>query len=269
MNKNLSFPFAFHPSLFTVFWFFPFTLHRFFWLTVHCSLFTVFLAGPALAAGPSHMLGEILSKTEANYQSVHAFTAIFRQKTTSAAAGNLSAAEAKGKLYYARPRQMRWEYDLPEQQLFVASNQFAWLYVRAENQITLFDADKLFASPMARTFFDGALGLKNHFDVKLDPLQSTQNMAVLQLVPKREDPNVKMAYLWIDLQTYRISRIQTHDLLGNTNEIAIESFSPQSTLDPALFHLSVPPAAEVFASDGHKLTGAEIEQLKARIFSGK
>ncbi|MFZ0927139.1 MAG: hypothetical protein WAN11_00960, partial [Syntrophobacteraceae bacterium] len=67
-------------------------------------------AGPVSAAGPPKMLGEILGKTESNYQNIHAFTAIFHQKTTSAAAGTLSAAEAMGRLYYAKPRQMRWEY---------------------------------------------------------------------------------------------------------------------------------------------------------------
>jgi len=226
-------------------------------------------AGPVSAAGQPRMLGEILGKTEANYQDIHAFTAIFHQKTTSAAAGTLSAAQALGRLYYAKPRQMRWEYDKPEEQLFIANNQFAWLYVRAENQITLFDADTLFASPLARTFFEGALGLKNYFDVTLDPIQSTQNLAVLKLIPKREDPSVKLLYLWIDLRSYRISRIESQDILGNSNEIAIDSFTPRSSLDPGLFHLEVPPSAKVFDADGRELTAAEIEQLKARISSGK
>lgn len=226
-------------------------------------------AGPVSASGPPRMLGEILGKTEANYQNMHAFTAIFHQKTTSAAAGNLSAAEALGRLYYARPRQMRWEYDTPEEQVFVANNQFAWLYVRAENQITLFDADKLFASPLARTFFEGALGLKKYFDVTLDPIQSTQNLAVLKLVPKQEDPSVKLLYLWIDLRSYRISRIQSQDIVGNSNDIALDSFTPHSSLDPGLFHLEVPPSAKVFGADGRELSAAEIKQLKARISSGK
>jgi outer membrane lipoprotein carrier protein len=164
---------------------------------------------------------------------------------------------------------MRWEYDKPEEQLFVANNQFAWLHVRGENQITLFDAGKLFASPLARTFFDGALGLKNHFDVTLDPIQSTPTLAVVKLVPRQEDPNVKQAFLWIDLKTYRISRIQTHDLLGNTNEISIESFTPHPSLDSGLFHLDVPASAKVFGTDGRELGPAEIEQLKAKISSGK
>ena len=226
-------------------------------------------AGTVSAAGSPRMLGEILAKTEANYKNIHAFTAIFHQKTKSAAAGTLSAAEAQGRLYYAKPRQMRWEYDKPEEQVFVANNRFAWLYVRAENQITMFDADKLFASPLARTFFEGALGLKAYFNVTLDPIESTQNLAVLKLVPRQEDPSVTLLYLWIDLLSYRICRIQSQDIVGNSNEVAIDSFASHSDLDPALFQLDVPPSAKVIGVEGRELSAAEIQELKARISSGK
>jgi outer membrane lipoprotein carrier protein len=235
-------------------------------LCILAAIVCLVFAGAASAAG-SQSLNEILGKTEANYQHIQAFTAIFHQQTTSAAAGAVSAGEASGRIYYAKPRQMRWEYDKPEEQIFVANNQTAWLYVRAENQITMFEASKLFASPLARTFFDGALGLKNYFDVTLESTRSTSSWAVLKLVPKQEDPTVKLLYLWIDLVSYRISRVENHDILGNTNTITIESFTQHSSLDPRLFQLEVPPSAKVFDADGRELGPAEIEQLKAGISS--
>lgn len=238
-------------------------------LCIPAAILCLVWAGGALAAGPQS-LGDILNKTEANYQNIQAFTAVFHQQTTSAAAaGAVNAGEASGRLYYAKPRQMRWEYDKPEEQVFVANNQSAWLYVRAENQITMFDADKLFASPLARTFFDGVLTLKNNFDVTLESNRSNLSWAVLKLVPKQEDPTVKLLYLWIDLGTYRISRVESRDILGNTNTITIESFTQHSTLDPHLFQLEVPQSAKVFDADGRDLNPAEIEQLKARISSGR
>ncbi|MCL5405606.1 MAG: outer membrane lipoprotein carrier protein LolA [Deltaproteobacteria bacterium] len=226
-------------------------------------------AGPAPAAGPTLSIGEILSKTEANYRNIHAFTAIFSQKTVSAAATNLGAQKAGGKLYYAKPRQMRWQYDKPQKQIFVANNKFAWLSSSNEKQINLFEAQKLFASPLASTFFDGALRLRDHFHVTLDPVLSTPQTAVLQLTPLHQDPNIKLAYLWIDLRTYLISRVETQDLLGNTNEITITSFTPRTSLDPALFRLQVPPGAKVLDANGRILTNAGIEQLQSEISSGK
>ncbi len=237
----------------------------FFGLAFSCLLaMLVFLCStaPALAAGQALSIGEILSKTEANYRSIHAFTAIFSQKTVSAAATTLGADMAAGKLYYAKPRQMRWAYDKPEKQLFVANNKVAWLYSQDQNQITMFDAQKLFASPLASAFFGGALRLRDQFNVTLDPVLSRPEAAVLQLTPLRQDPSIKIAYLWIDLRTYLISCVQTQDLLGNTNTITIDSFTPRKSLDPGLFRLDVPPQAKVFDSNGRMLTAGKIEALK-------
>ena len=213
--------------------------------------------------------GKYFPKRKAITADIHAFTAIFSQKTVSAAATTLGAEKAGGKLYYAKPHQMRWEYDKPEKQAFVANNKLAWLYTQAENRITMFDAQKLFSSPLASAFFDGALKLRDHFNVTLDQVLSTPSTAVLQLTPLRRDPSIKHAYLWIDLRTYQISRVQTQDLLGNTNEITITSFTPRPSLDPGLFHLQVPPSATVLGADGREMSAAQIQQLKARISSGK
>jgi outer membrane lipoprotein carrier protein len=233
-------------------------------------MFSVFsTASTAYAAAPATMLGDILNKTEANYQKIQAFTATFSQTTTSSAAGTVTPGEAVGRLYYAKPRQMRWEYDKPEVQVFVANNQFAWLYAPSENQVSLFDANKLFASPLAQTFFGGALNLKNHFEVTLDTVQSNKNWAVLKLVPKQEDPNIKILFLWIDLHSFHISRIESQDILGNTNKIIIESLTPLPNLDPKLFQMEVPQTVKVFDSEGQELNSNDIEQLKNKIAQEK
>ncbi|MCE5335205.1 MAG: outer membrane lipoprotein carrier protein LolA [Desulfobacteraceae bacterium] len=232
-------------------------------------LLCVFFAQAATAASSSPMLGEILNKTEANYSKIQAFTATFRQQTTSSAAGTVTPAEAHGRLYYAKPRQVRWEYDKPEEQVFVANDKHAWLYVPAEKQISLFDAGNLFASPLARTFFDGAVGLKNHFDITLDAGQSNKKAAVLKLVPKKDDPSIKLLSLWINLQDYRIYQIESKDILGNTNRIALDSFTPRPSLDTKLFQFDVPPSAKVFDAEGREFSKSDIEQLRNTIGSGR
>jgi outer membrane lipoprotein carrier protein len=219
-------------------------------------------------AAPARSIGQILSKTEANYRSIHAFTAVFTQKTVSAAATTLGAQIAEGRLYYAKPRQMRWEYDKPEKQVFVANNKFAWLYSQSENRITTFDAGKLFASPLASTFFDGAMRLRDHFSVSLDPAMSNPQTAVLELRPLRRDPSIKLAYIWIDRRSFLISRVETKDLLGNTNEITLSSFTPRPNLSPGLFLLQVPAEAGVCDANGRMLTPAQIKELQLSISSG-
>lgn len=240
------------------------------WLpSVGCVLLVLALVQPCGAAGePTLMLGDILRKVESNYQQTQAFTAYFRQMTTSAAASAM-VTEASGKLFYEKPRQMRWEYDKPEPQTFVANQQLAWLHVPAEKQISLYDAKALFSSPLAQTFFEGVVELKNNFDVTLDLNQSNVARAVLKLIPKKEDPQIKKLYLWIDLPAHRISAVESHDALGNTNKITLESQVVASNLDAKLFQLEIPAATIVMDTDGKQLSTSEIDNLKRKLMGSR
>lgn len=215
-------------------------------------------------AEPSPTLSDILKRTEAYYQKIQAFTATFKQWTSSAAAKTVTS-EATGVLHYQKPRQMHWEYYKPEPQVFVASKNLAWLYVPMDNQISLFDSKAFFSTPLAQTFFDGIVELRKHFEVSLDSRQSTKVAAVLKLVPKQEDPNIRQLFLTIDLQSYQITSIESHDALGNTNRIALDTQKAHSSLDPKLFELSIPPGAAVLDTNGREIPPEEVDQLRAKL----
>ncbi len=233
-----------------------------YWAGVVClgGLFSVCTAH----ASDRLVLGDILKKTESYYKGINAFTAHFRQTTASAAAGTMKT-EASGVLYYEKPRQMRWEYTEPEAQVFVANHELAWLYVPSEKQFSLFDAGTFFSSPLAQTFFDGMVELRKNFEVNLDSKQTTQDAAVLRLIPRQEDPNIQSLLLWVDLATYRILSIESRDALGNTNRIVLETQKPEASLDHKLFELDIPPAAVVVDSEGRELNPSEIQKLKAKL----
>jgi outer membrane lipoprotein carrier protein len=218
------------------------------------------LAAPAAAASPWTPV-EILRKTEAFYQQLPACTATFKQWTSSSAVSAMTT-EASGKLYYQKPRQMRWEYEAPDQQVFVANQQMAWLYAPVENQITLLDGKAFFNSPLAQTFFDGAANLRHHYEVKLDPTRSNESTAVLKLKPNQEDPNIRQMTMWIDTKTSQIIRVETLDAMGNTNRIELQSQTSVPQLSKELFQLPLNPTIAVVGTDGRELSPAEIQKLK-------
>jgi outer membrane lipoprotein carrier protein len=220
-------------------------------------------ANRVTTAEPALSLQELLDKVQQRYQSIQAYTAYFKQTTTSAA-GSLTT-EATGKLHYQKPRQMRWDYETPEPQTFVANKELAWLHVPAEKQISLYDAKNLITSPLSRTFFDGVFELKKDFRVELDPKQSNQISALLVLTPKVEDPSIQSLRLQIDLRSFQLMSLETRDVLGNTNRILLESQREKPELDAALFRLVVPPDTKVLDADGRELTAAEIQKLKNQI----
>jgi outer membrane lipoprotein carrier protein len=219
---------------------------------------------PSHAQKSPHSMGEILQGTELYYQNLKAFTADFLQLTTSSATNTITT-EASGTLYYQKPRQMRWEYKTPEPQVFIANHELAWLYEPSERQISLFDAKTFFNSPLAQTFFDGMSGLRTHFDVSLDPAHSTPSVAVLKLIPQKEDPNIRQLRLWIDLKTYEITKVETEDALANTNLIVLRAQRAITGMKSSLFELNVPPATNVVDTDGRALSQTEINNLKRKV----
>lgn len=223
-------------------------------------------AGGTAQADATLPMGEILKRTESYYQSLQAFTSEFVQVTTSAATNTVTT-EAAGFLYYQKPRQMRWEYNTPEKQVFIANQKLAWLYEPSERQISLFDPTNFFDSPLARTFFDGVAGLRSNFEVSLDNERTNQAVAVLKLTPKKEDPNIKQLRLWIDAKTFEITRVETQDALANTNLIVLKEQKPSTDLSAKLFQLNVPASTSVVDADGRRLSEAEIKKLQQKLQS--
>jgi len=123
-----------------------------------------------------------------------------------------------------------------------------------------------FLSPRT-DFFDGILELGRHFEISLDSKQSTKRVAVLKLVPKKEDPSLQSLFLWIELGSYQIKAIESHDALGNVNRVTLESQRTVSNLDPKLFQLEIPPSTVVLDPNGRELSPSDIENLKKKLAS--
>lgn len=226
-------------------------------------LLMTLLPASATAQQPASM-GNLVRQTEEYYQGVRSFSARFHQITTSAVSATMKT-EAGGTLYYQKPRQMRWDYDTPEEQLFVANQQLAWLHVPEDRQLSLFNAADLFSSPLAQTFFDGFVELRKNFDFTLESQLSGPDSAVLRLLPKTDDPTIRHLFLWIDLSSYRIYKIETHDAMGNINQISLENQQMNVALESRLFELEIPPSTMVLDMEGRQLSLAEIEALKQKL----
>jgi len=209
-------------------------------------------------------LNDILGKTERYFQDFRAFSAQFTQITKSASAAAM-ASEASGRFYYLRPKMMRWEYETPESQIFIANGELAWLYVPAEQQISLFGKDRLFSSPFIRTLFEGVLKLREHFEIRMDSRETTATTAVLILTPMREDPNVQALKLWIDRAEGYIAAIQSQDALGNSNRIDFTLQRKIPKLPTELFQLEVPTATAVIDQDGQQLSPEQIRLLQSQL----
>lgn len=220
----------------------------------------VFAAGEAAEAGAP----EILARMENAYRGIAAYTADFTQWTTSVATSGATT-EARGVFYYQKPQRMRWEYDMPERQIFVAFKDTAWLYVPEDRQISLFEIKELLQSPIMRTFFEGVVELKENFQATLDAAASTEETAVLRLTPTREDPNVRALRVWVDTAQYTIAEIEALDALGNINRIQFHNHKLVPNLPKELFAFNPDDGVLVLDPSGRKLNAEEIGALRRRL----
>jgi outer membrane lipoprotein carrier protein len=70
---------------------------------------------------------------EARYHDAKTLEAIFLERYSD---GHEGLQAESGKVYFSRPGRMRWEYEAPEQKLFVSDGKTVWFYVPSDHTVT-------------------------------------------------------------------------------------------------------------------------------------
>ena len=86
----------------------------------------VFLSAPGPTAPDA---AAIRRGIEARYRGAHTLKATFYERLSS---GNGGGVAESGTVYFSKPGRMRWEYESPEQKLFIVDGTNVWLYVPAD-----------------------------------------------------------------------------------------------------------------------------------------
>jgi outer membrane lipoprotein carrier protein len=204
-------------------------------------VFFAFLASLAFLAFTTHAAepsSELIANIQQKYDQTHSLSADFLQKTRSRAAS--MGTSAQGRLFFLKPRAIRWDYEEPRQQ-FVINEDKAWLYVPEEKTIYLYDAEQIINSPVVLSFFSGLGQLKEMFSITQLPSESgPPPRHRLLLLPREPESPVSQIILWVDPNSYYVVGIQTEDPLGNINEITFANIQVNQLLKPSWFALEVP-----------------------------
>jgi outer membrane lipoprotein carrier protein len=88
-----------------------------------------------LLATPAPSAQAVLHAIEARYHHAQTLKAAFYERYSDAGSADTGSAES-GTVYFSQPGRMRWEYESPEQKLFVVDGTNVWFYVPADRTVS-------------------------------------------------------------------------------------------------------------------------------------
>lgn len=195
------------------------------------------LAVPPFAAADA--ADELLARVEKRNAQVRDLEARFTQSYRSGALGRELV--ETGVLKLKRPGRMRWEYQKPEQKLFVSDGRTWYFYVPSERQVVVKEQAGDRRAP-ALLLAGGSIAEQFAPALEVDAAGRPR----LRLRPRAADPDIDRVYVDLDASD-RITGLEVHDVQGNVSRFRFEELRENRGLADELFRFRVPQGVEVIA----------------------
>jgi len=184
-------------------------------------------------------------KVQERYDGVRDLSARFVQQTQSIAFGGDSEAdEVSGRVQFAKPGRMRWEYEKPEPSLVVSDGKVLWIYDPSAGEAQKLTVDQGYLSGAAIQFLLGDGRILDSFEVTARECSDTR--VELELRPREAS-----TYEWIDLSvdpgTGWILATTVHDLFGNRTRVSFSEPRANEGVAAERFRFEPPEGVRVLS----------------------
>lgn len=203
-------------------------------------LLGVLLLGSSSVAA-ADALKDAVAKVQRRYESTKTMEADFQQTVESPTLA--TPLKTSGKVAFAKPNRMRWDYDPPDQQTIVGDGTTLWLYQPDMNQVIKTPLGEAFQAATPLTFLSGLGQLDRDFIPSLE--RETADTWVLKLVPKKDAAAVGTLGLTVRKSDASIAEARITDSIGTTTRIAFAHEHRNETIDNARFTFTPPPGVDV------------------------
>ena len=188
---------------------------------------------------------EVAARIQARYDGIRSLRARFEQTTQSVAFGGDSgpASEpARGRVEFAKPGRMRFEYETPEPSLVVSDGKTLWIYDPVAKEVQVLAVEGDFLSAAAIQFLLGEGRLQESFEVTAK--SCAPERAELELRPRAE-ASYERIDLVADPKSGWIRETTVRDLLGNRTRVVFEDVEAGGEPDAARFRFEPPEGVRV------------------------
>ncbi len=205
-------------------------------------LVVLFLSLSSLAGAAT--LDQVIDGMQKRYEQTKDLTAHFTQKAYNASMKQNQVAQ--GTVYIKQPGMMRWDYNPPDEQMFLMSNKKFWWYTPQNNQVIVKSVENAFDSKLPLAFMSGVGDLRHDFNIKFDaPPESSPKSYTLQLIPKQPQVSLKRMLLVIAADTFVIEQAAIYDFYNNSTTLDFSKPKFNQGLDAKLFEFTPPAGTHV------------------------
>ena len=183
----------------------------------------------------------LVDRVQAFYEKTTDFTADFKQDYTYQTFKRTQT--SSGKVSYAKPAMMRWDYQKPSARTFVL----------AKDRVVALDPEALTLTIMSIatsqlsasvTFLWGQGKLADEFSIAKKECKDCKG-TLLELTPLKPDPRFQRVLLEVDSKSATVIKSTVIDPDGSQNAITFGTMQLNAGVDPAKFKLEPPPGVQV------------------------
>lgn len=152
----------------------------------------------------------------------------------------------KGKVYFKKPDLMKWEYQDPEEKVFLIKDGFFWDYNKEEKQLIKYDLSQREQNSEVILLLSGRISLMDNYSVELNPFPTENKGSIqLKLTPRDEEYADTFLLLEVDEKTWLIQKLISFDWTGNKTEFRFSGIKTNNYLPNRTFELRIPSDVEI------------------------
>jgi outer membrane lipoprotein carrier protein len=208
-------------------------------------LLSIFLVLAPLTVLGADSPEAVMKKVQAKYDQTGVFKARFQQVSRLKSMHQTDS--AAGWMYFQKPCRMKWLYEFPAEQKkeVVSDGRLVWMYMPQDNLVMVYKLNQVLRSDLVMRFFSGIGQFQKDFKVSWAHPPREGEPLVIDLFPKKEQPELKRLTLTINPRTYLVDKLAFANALGEETHFTFSQVNPKVKLEPDFFSFKPPPGVQV------------------------
>ena len=195
----------------------------------------------------------IAKRLQATYDRTTSMSAKFHQ--IAFISMNRRKREAEGSVIILKPGRIRWDYSAPDRQVLVGDAKKILMYFAKANQMIVRPISDYLQSDVTYAFFTGSGNILRDFDVSAPDEQVQRSTTAgndknkkdycIKLVPRDTHPQVDFIHLWVDPDSFQITRLKIVDQFGSVTDLFFSDIKLNPKVPIDTFSFTPPPGTEI------------------------